>query len=175
MYFVLYEYTGVGCSFCDVGPNDASSTATTTTATTNVAYMSATTRTTPASPHLQHTVVLSTGEDGTLRIWDFDTGAALAVLRGHACHCIWRVDTITTTNCTDLSMKAAGVTVTGGNDGTVALYNIRDVIPISWWKQKEQPSVNTTTTTTTNHSLSRQLRGAWRPSTSVLYRTNNGI
>jgi WD40 repeat protein len=58
--------------------------------------------------------VVSTGEDGTARLWNAETGVALATLRGHACQCVWSVDT-----CHSLA-------VTGGDDGTVSLYNLEE-------------------------------------------------
>ena len=81
-------------------------------------------------------VVLSTGEDGTMRVWDVETGAALAVVRGHACKCVWRVDTamVVGIDCDAVDGKTHGtratlnMAVTGGNDGTVAFYNLEDRI-----------------------------------------------
>ena len=60
--------------------------------------------------------VVSTGEDASAIVWDQESGAQLAVLRGHACQSIWRVDT--------LEFYA----VTGANDGSVALYDLRHQI-----------------------------------------------
>ena len=60
--------------------------------------------------------VLSTGEDGTLRVWDSGTGAALGVLRGHSYQWIRTVDTF------------QKWVVTGANNGTLALYNVFDRI-----------------------------------------------
>jgi WD40 repeat protein len=79
------------------------------------------------------TVVLSTGEDGTLRIWDMHQGAALAVLRGHSCQCIWRVA------CLD---GGDGQVITGGNNGTVARYQLRDVIPSHWFLPERTSTAN---------------------------------
>lgn len=92
--------------------------------------------------HYHYNVLLSTGEDGTLRIWDYnknnehyddtsvqqqeqkhdstskidhtDNDDMLIVLRGHSCQCIWNVDYNNQYN----------IAVTAGNDGTIALYNI---------------------------------------------------
>jgi WD40 repeat protein len=58
--------------------------------------------------------IVSTGEDGTARLWNAETGVALATLRGHACQCLWSIDT-----CNSLA-------VSGGDDGTVAIYNLED-------------------------------------------------
>ena len=82
-------------------------------------------------PGVEYTVVLSTGEDGTLRIWDYSCGSALAVLRGHSCPCIWRVAT-----------ASHGRVLTAGNDGTVALYQLSHVIPDTRF-QKQQPEATT--------------------------------
>lgn len=54
--------------------------------------------------------LVSTGEDGTTRLWDLKDGREIAVLRGHACWSIWGVDV------------RDEMIVTGGDNGTVALY-----------------------------------------------------
>lgn len=59
-------------------------------------------------------VALSTGEDGTARSWDVATGKPLAVFRGHGYQCIRSVDTY-----------QDRWIVTGGNDGTVAIFDSR--------------------------------------------------
>ncbi|CAB9520178.1 WD repeat domain 6 [Seminavis robusta] len=69
-----------------------------------------------ASSH-DTTIIVSTGEDATTRLWELETGTQLEILRGHACQCIWSVDT--SSNNQDGAMIA-----TGGNDGTVALYHV---------------------------------------------------
>jgi WD40 repeat protein len=58
--------------------------------------------------------IVSTGEDGTARLWNAETGVALATLRGHACQCLWSVDTY------------RSLAVSGGDNGTVAVYNLED-------------------------------------------------
>jgi WD40 repeat protein len=58
--------------------------------------------------------IVSTGEDGTARLWNAETGVALATLRGHACQCLWSVDTY------------HSLAVSGGDNGTVAVYNLED-------------------------------------------------
>lgn len=75
-------------------------------------------------------LVLSTGEDGTMRVWGPENGEALAVKRGHACQCVWSVDTASRHDRRndDSSMISDYVAVTGGNDGTVALYNLGDCL-----------------------------------------------
>jgi WD40 repeat protein len=67
------------------------------------------------------TVVVSTGEDGTARLWHGETGAELAVMRGHACQCLWSVDT----------NSVEGLIATGANDGTVALYDSHSILQSS--------------------------------------------
>ena len=71
-------------------------------------------------------LILSTGEDGTMRVWDGRTGDALAVARGHACQCVWSVDAATGTLGDDDSRQDLIVAATGGNDGAVAFYNLED-------------------------------------------------
>lgn len=96
-------------------------------------------------------VVLSTGEDGTLRAWKFATGESLFVARGHSCQCIWKV--AASTMCTkDVSANLKNMDsnqqdathcvntwiATGSNDGTVAFYNLNDRLPFEINRVKEQ-------------------------------------
>jgi len=60
-------------------------------------------------------LILTTGEDGTARLWSED-GSPVAVFRGHASLSVWSVDT------------CSMVAVTGGDDGTVAVYDLRDYV-----------------------------------------------
>ena len=119
--WTAYGHTARGwdVAFCDLSNNTAMSCST--------------------SRKLDATVVLSTGEDGTLRIWDAMNGHALAVLRGHSCQCIWRVAAIESNQIKNpINIKCSGFAVTTGNDGTIAFYDIRNSIPSLWWDQKQQ-------------------------------------
>ena len=62
----------------------------------------------------QEAFVISTGEDGTARLWQGTDGSALAVFRGHGCQSVWRVDTF------------GSLVVTGGNDGSMAVYRLQE-------------------------------------------------
>jgi len=84
-------------------------------------------------------LILSTGEDGTMRVWDGRTGDALAVARGHACQCVWSVDAATGTWGDDDSRQDFVVAATGGNDGTVAFYNLQDRL-----ERNHTPGITTT-------------------------------
>ena len=63
--------------------------------------------------------IVTVGEDSTIRIWNIDDGAELAILRGHGCRNIWKVSssnrTGTSSPCTIL---------TGGNDGTAKIWDL---------------------------------------------------
>lgn len=61
--------------------------------------------------------ILSTGEDGTLRVWESSTGKSHAVLRGHG-----GKESVWSLSCCGL------VATTGGNDGSVASYNLCSVL-----------------------------------------------
>lgn len=64
----------------------------------------------------QPPIIVSSGEDGTVRLWSGSTGAAMKTMRGHACQCIWSVDT----------NSSLGLVVSGANDGTIAFYDVDD-------------------------------------------------
>ena len=66
-------------------------------------------------------LIVSTGEDGTARLWDSQKGTELAVFRGHPCQCVWSVGT----------NNESGIIATGGNDGTVALHDVGSMAAIS--------------------------------------------
>ena len=66
-------------------------------------------------------MIVSTGEDGTARLWDSKKGTELAVFRGHSFQCVWSVGT----------NRESGIIVTGGNDGTVALHDAGSMASIS--------------------------------------------
>ena len=70
----------------------------------------------PPHPNLDDFVVVSSGEDSTVRLWNGKTGATLETLRGHSCQCIWSVD----------ANHQHGTIVSGANDGTVSFYGIND-------------------------------------------------
>jgi len=70
--------------------------------------------------------VVSSGEDGTLRVWEMATGTNVAVWRGHNCQSIWTVATY------PQMMPTCGIVATGGNDGQVALYNVHEGLVVPW-------------------------------------------
>jgi WD domain, G-beta repeat len=156
--WTAYGHTARGwdVTFCDL-----STTTTCETATTN------TNNETNSDCILACTVVLSTGEDSTLRIWDAITGDALVTLRGHSCQCIWRVATIESdqynigqenSGVNGMPSLLAGFAATGGNNGTVAFYKVGDTMTSSWWKRQAHEK----DTATTDGILSAQAEGSWQ-------------
>ena len=61
--------------------------------------------------------VVSTSEDGSAHLWDVKNGTSVLQLRGHACFNIYSVDSL------------CSVVATGGGDGSVALFDVRDHLP----------------------------------------------
>jgi WD40 repeat protein len=62
------------------------------------------------------TCAVTAGIDGSVRIWDTDTGNPLGYLRGH-------IGEVNSVSCTYLHHEP--VAVTSGSDGTVRVWNLR--------------------------------------------------
>ncbi len=64
--------------------------------------------------------IISSGEDGSLKVWHIDNGSLLVTLKGHACQSIWK---IRATN-KQISNVDYLFTVSGANDGSVNLWDL---------------------------------------------------
>jgi WD40 repeat protein len=62
-------------------------------------------------------VLLSTAEDGTARVWSLETGKQQVELHVATCQSLWSIDV------------CESIAVLGGNDGTVALVDLKSHIP----------------------------------------------
>ena len=64
--------------------------------------------------------IISSGEDGTLKIWQIEDGKIISSMKGHACQSIWKL-------CSSqkyVNNVHHSIAISGANDGSVNLWNL---------------------------------------------------